>query len=91
MCRGTARKNGRKIGVMWMRSTPVKRVNYNVENMRVGKRLTMKNHLDITTDEALIQRSLLDAVEILANHSQCSLSLTRTRKEAVVQEELWKR
>lgn len=71
--------------------TPVKRVNYNVENMRVGKKTDYeKITLDITTDGSIDSKDAFkDAVEILVNQFSVFLSLDKNKKkESVEQEEI---
>ena len=71
--------------------TPIKRVNYNVENMRVGKKTDYeKITLDITTDGSIDSKDAFkDAVEILVNQFSVFMSLEQSKKkEAVEQEEV---
>jgi len=69
--------------------TPIKRVNYNVENMRVGKKTDYeKITLDITTDGSIDSRDAFkDAVEILVNQFSVFLSLDQNKKKEAVAEE----
>jgi DNA-directed RNA polymerase subunit alpha len=73
------------VGVIAMDAiyTPIKRVNYTIENMRVGKRTDFERiNLEITTDGSIApQESFAKAVDILVDQFTVMKSLDTAKKE----------
>jgi DNA-directed RNA polymerase subunit alpha len=80
----------KEIGVIALDAifTPVRRVNFSVENVRVGKRTDYeKVRLDIETDGTISPKDAFDrAVEILVEQFSSLVSKEEVAKEAVVEE-----
>ncbi|HPN96793.1 MAG TPA: DNA-directed RNA polymerase subunit alpha, partial [Candidatus Moranbacteria bacterium] len=75
----------KEVGVIAMDAiyTPIKRVNYTIENMRVGKRTDFeKINLEITTDGSITpQEAFSKAVTILVDQFTTILSLDESKEE----------
>jgi DNA-directed RNA polymerase subunit alpha len=78
-------KSEKEIGIIAIDSiyTPVRRVNYEVENMRVGKRTDYdKVTIEITTDGSITpEEAFLRAVNILVDHFSVLGSIEKEEKE----------
>ncbi len=81
----------KEVGVIAMDAiyTPIKRVNYTIENMRVGKRTDFeKINLEITTDGSITpQEAFSKAVTILVDQFTTILSLDESKEEKKEKEE----
>ncbi len=78
-------KEGKEIGTIAVDAvyTPIRRVNYDVENMRVGKKTDYeKITLEIVTDGSITpQEAFRKAVEILVNQFSTLLELSKGKEE----------